>query len=75
MERKTLIRLYARNLSMEVPQESLSFSNSLVSLGKNPKNDSFFQESMYNSILESSKEDSLLILEILCSTRAGRDIL
>ncbi|XP_057836865.1 uncharacterized protein LOC131047061 isoform X1 [Cryptomeria japonica] len=73
---KILRRFCASKLrSLEVPQASLSFSISLLSLGTNLENDSIFPESMYNSILESPIAESLLILEILCSTRAGRDIL
>ncbi|KAH9310179.1 hypothetical protein KI387_038090, partial [Taxus chinensis] len=73
---KILRRFCASNLrSVAVPQAALNFSIVLLSLGSNWENDAAFPESMCNSALESPIAESLLILELLCSTRAGRDTL
>lgn len=59
----------------EVPQAALDFSSSLLLLGTDVEKDTCFPESMCNSKLESSIADSFLVLELLCTTRAGRGVL
>lgn len=70
---KILRKSCAGNLrNVEVPQEALDFSISVLSLGTSLKEDAPFPESMCNSTIEPAIAGSLLVLELLCSTRAGR---
>eukprot|EP01018_Ginkgo_biloba_P000780 Gb_17024 [translate_table: standard] len=73
---KILRRFCVGNLrDLEVPQASLGFSLTVLSLGTNLKADAAFPDSVCNSTLEPVIAGSLVVLESLCSTRAGRDAL
>lgn len=73
---KILRRSCAGNMrNEEVPQAAMDFSISVLSLGTSLKEDAPFPESMCNSIIEPAIAGSLLVLELLCSTSAGRDAL
>lgn len=61
--------------NVEVPQAALDFSISVLSLGTSLKEDTPFPESLCNSTIEPAIAGSLLFLELLCSTRVGRDAL